>query len=205
MKKAAKIRLIILCSILGLILLFFASLGVMYIYAESVVIGHVDISSVPVLEGIETPAEDYPVNYPWFGNPLMMLGGSGGGRSYNLVFERGGDKNIGVYMAVNDPIDLWINYLSDRYERRFTLDYTMEQDSKSIAVHLTGTAYEEDGTAVPLDQSFLFDIENASPDNLPKWLNEDDLTDEYKEYLNFIFNYETVPMPAWLEELLEKY
>lgn len=205
MKKAAKIRLIILCSILGLILLFFASLGVLYIYADSVVFGHKDISSVPVLEGVKTPAEDYPVNYPWFGNPLMMLSGSDGGRIYNLVFERGGDKNIGVYTAVNDPIDMWIDYLSDRYERRFTLDYTMEQDSKSIAVHLTGTAYEEDGTAVPLDQSFLFDIENASPDNLPKWLNEDDLTDEYKEYLNFIFNYETVPMPAWMEELLEKY
>lgn len=198
MKKAAKIRLIILCSILGLILLFFAALGVMYLYADSVVFGHIDTSTVSVFSGIDTPAEDYPVNYPWFGNPLMLIGRTG--RGFAIIFDRGGEKNIYVYMAVNDPIDTWIDYLSHRYARRFTLDYTMEQNSKSISVHLTGTGYEDDGSTVPIDQSFLFDIENAAPDNLPTWLNEDDLTDEYKEYLNFLRNYETVPMPAWLEK-----
>lgn len=202
MKKAAKIRLIILCSILILILLFFASLGAMYIYSDSVVFGHRDVSDVPIVSGIDTPVDDYPVNFPWFGNPLMLIGRTGTG--FNIVFENGGSKNINVYMAVNDPIYMWINYLSHRYDRRFTLDYTMEQNNRSISVHLTGTAYEDDGTAVPLDQSFLFDIEKASPDNLPTWLNDDDLTDEYKEYLNYVFNYETVPKPAWLEEKLER-
>ena len=132
----------------------------------------------------------------------MMMSGSDSYIMYAPFLGSGGEKNIWVYMAVNDPIFSWIYYLGDRYDGRFTVDYTMEQDSKSISVRLTGTAYDDDGSAVPLDQGFLFNIENASPENLPTWLNEDDLTDECKEYLDFWRNYETVPVPAWLEEKL---
>ena len=198
MKKTAKIRLTILCSILGLILLLFALLGALYLYADSVVFGHIDSSNVIVSEGLDVPYNEYPVRYPWFGNPLTINEGAAGIVS---PFAGGGVKNLSVYNAINDPIFLWINfYLSDRYDRRFTLDYTMEQDSKTISVRLVGTAYESDGSAVPLDQSFIFDIENASPDNLPAWLNEDDMSDEYKEYIYFLFNYETAPMPDWAAE-----
>lgn len=199
MKKAAKVRLVILCSILGLILLFFASLGVLYLYSNLVVFGHIDETHASYFSGLEISEDDYPVRYPWFGNPLMIY--EGGGGIYGTIFNNGGLKNIPVYNAVNDPMDLWINwYLSERYDRRFTLDYTLEQDSKTISVHIFGTAYEEDGTAVPLDQSFIFDIENASPDNLPTWLNEDDMSGEYKEFVNYLFNHETVPMPDWIAE-----
>ena len=191
MKKAAKIRLIILCSILGLILLFFAFLAGLYFYSNLVIFDHIDNTSIS--------SEDYPVKYPWFGNPLMIY--EGGGGIYAVIFEDGGLKNLSVYNAVNDPLILWIDfYLRERYDGRFTLDYTLEQDSKTISVHLFGTAYKEDGAAVPLDRSFIFDIENASPDNLPTWLNEDDMSDEYKEFVNYMFNYETVPMPDWIAE-----
>ena len=200
MNKAAKIRLIVLCSILGLILLFFAFLGGLYIYSNAVVFSHVDnTASAPSDPDIYD--DRYPVRYPWFGNPLMIY--EGGGGIYGIVFNDGGEKNIPVYNAVNDPMVLWVDfYLNYKYDRRFTLDYTVEQNSRTISVHLAGTAYETNGAAVPLDQSFIFDIENASPDNLPKWLNEDDMTDEYKEFVNFMFNHETVPMPDWLEEKL---
>ena len=201
MKKAAKIRLIILSSVLGLILLLFAALGLLYLYSDSVVFGHRDTSFVTAHVDIDISAADYHVNYPWFGNPMMMSG-SDSYIMYAPFLGSGGEKNIWVYMAVNDPIFSWIYYLGDRYDGRFTVDYTMEQDSKSISVRLTGTAYDDDGSAVPLDQGFLFNIENASPENLPTWLNEDDLTDECKEYLDFWCNYETVPVPAWLEEKL---
>ena len=201
MNKAAKIRIIIEASILGLILLFFASLGLLYIYSDSVVFGHIDTSEVAsALSDIDTPAADYPVNYPWFGNPLMLLGHTG--RGFGIIFSDGGEKNIGVYMAVNDPIVTWIDYLSLRYDRRITLDYTMEQNTRSISVRLTGAAEDVDGSTVPIDQSFMFNIENAAPDNLPTWLNEDDMPDEYKEYMNYVLNYETVPRPAWVEEKL---
>lgn len=198
MKKAAKIRLIILCSILALILLFFAFLGGLYIYSNMVVFSHVDnTASLPSAPDIS--ADDYPVRYPWFGNPLMIH--KDGGGIYTIVFNDGGEKNIPVYNAVNDPMILWVDfYLNYRYDRRFTLDYTLEQTGKTISVRLTGTAYETDGAAVPLDQSFIFNIENASPENLPAWLNEDDMTDEYKEFVNYMFNHETAPMPAWFEE-----
>ena len=201
MKKAAKIRLIILSSLFGLLLLLFAVLGLLYLYADSVVFGHIDTSFVTAHIDIDISAADYPVNYPWFGNPMMMSS-IASYRTYSAFLGSGGTKNIWVYMAVNDPIISWIDYLSDRYDGRFTVDYTMEQDSKSISVHLAGTAYDDEDDAVPLDQSFLFNIENASHENLPTWLNEDDLTDECKEYLNFWRNYETVPVPDWLEEKL---
>ena len=200
MNKAAKIRLIILCSILALILLFFAFLGGLYIYSNTVVFSHID-NTAPLPSAPDISADDYPVRYPWFGNPLMIH--EDGGGIYTIVSNDGGLKNIPVYNAVNDPMVLWVDfYLNYRYDRRFTLDYTLEQNNSTITVHLTGTAYNADGSAVPLDQNFIFDIENASPDNLPKWLNEDNMTDEYKEFVNFMFNHETVPMPDWIEEKL---
>lgn len=186
MKKAAKIRLIILSVLLALFLIAAAAAGALYLYAEEVIFDHVDAHGF----------FDDNVNYPWFGNPMMIS--EGGGGSYGS-FLGGGDKNIWVYMAVNTPITDWVLYLRQRYDNPVTLNYTLEQDSKSISVYFTGTAYD-DGSAVPLDQSFLFDIENTGPDNLPKWLNEDAMTDEYMEYLNFVNNQETVPMPAWFAE-----
>ena len=202
MKNAAKIRLIILCSILGLILLLFAVLGLLYLYADSVIFDHRDTSEVPVRVEIDAPSNDeYPVNYPWFGNPLMIPSNESG-RIFALILGHGGAKNLDVYDAVNDPIVMWIDYLGERYDRRFTVDYTMEQDSRSISVYFTGSAEDSDGNVIPLDQSFLFDVENASPDNLPKWINEDEQNEECKEYWNFLLNYETVPMPDWLEEKL---
>lgn len=203
MKKAAKIRIIVLSTILGLILLLFATLGLFYLYADSVVFDHRDTSEVPIYEWIDAPSNDeYPVNYPWFGNPLMIPSNEGG-RIFALFFGHGGAKNLDVYMALNDPIVMWIDYLGERYDRRFTVDYTMEQDRKSISVHFVGTAEDSDGSIIPLNQSFLFDIENAGPANLPKWLNEDDQNEECKEYWYFLLNYKTAPMPAWLEEKLD--
>ena len=202
MKKAAKIRLIILSSVLGLILLLFAAFGLLYLYADLVVFAHRDTSSFALREEVDAPPEgEYLVNYPWFGNPLMIPSNDEG-RVFALTFGHGGAKNIWVYMAVNDPITMWIDFLAERYDGRFTVDYTMEQDSKSISIHFTGTACDDEGSAVPLDRSFLFDIENASPENLPALLNEDEMDDECREYWDFMFNYETVPMPAWLEEKL---
>lgn len=178
---------IVLSILLGLFLLIAATIGVTYLYAEAVIFDHVDSHNF----------FGSNVNYPWFGNPTMITEGNGG--IYGS-FLGGGDKNIRVYMAVNGPINDWIYYLRERYDDPVTLNYTLEQDSKSISVYFTGTAYDNDGSAVPLDQSFLFDIENAAPDNLPRWLNEDDMTDEYKEFIHYALNWETVPMPAWMEE-----
>ena len=187
MKKAVKIPLIIISVLLTLLLFAVAVVGAIYLYAEAVIFDHVDAHGF----------FDSKVNYPWFGNPTMISEGSGG---FYGSFLDGGDKNICVYMAVNTPINDWIIYLRQRYDDPVTLNYTLEQDSKSISVYFTGTAYDNDGSAVPLDQNFLFDIENAAPDNLPRWLNEDDMTDEYKEFIHYALNWETVPMPAWMEE-----
>ena len=179
---------IVLSILLALFLLIVAAAGALYLYAESVIFDHVDSHNF----------FSSKVNYPWFGNPVMISEGNGG--IYSGSIFGGGEKNIRVYNAVNDPIFDWIYYLRERYDGSVTLDYTLEQDSKSISVYFTGTAYDNDGSAVPLDQSFLFDIENAAPDNLPRWLNEDDMTDEYKEFIHYVLNWETVPMPAWMEE-----
>ena len=201
MKKAMKIPVVILLVLLTVILLVVITVGALYLYSNLVVFDHRDTSEVPVRVEIDAPSNDeYPVNYPWFGNPLMLYGGTG--RDFALVFSNGGEKNIDVYMAVNDPITMWVNYLGERYDRRFTLDYTMEQDSKNISVYFTGTAEDNDGSTIPLNQNFLFNIENASPDNLPTWLNEGEINNECMEYWDFLLNYETTPMPDWLEEKL---
>lgn len=78
----------------------------------------------------------------------------------------------------------------------------MVQDSKSINVLLEGNAVNDKGESVSLEKKFVFDIENASPDKLPIWVNENETVGEFKEYWDYIHTLGS-EMPEWLAERLE--
>ena len=198
-RKPPKPLVITLIVLLSIVALAAAAYGGIYLYSEQVIFEHRDCSTAYAPVKYEY-SEGYSINYPFFANPLALSGCDG--TSYALIFGSGGEKNIPVYNAVNDPIYTWVNYLSSRYKRHVNLDYTMEQDSKAILVSLSGNVTDDEGKIIPLEQKFVFNIENASPENLPQWINKDEASADYKEYLDYLQSYprdpENTKIPDWL-------
>lgn len=198
MKKTKKVFAVITSVILTLFLATAIALFVHYFYAETVIFAHRDCSTVisnvePAKENIEC----YQLKYPFFGNPIALKGSTG--RTYSLTFFSGGEKNVDIYEAVNSPIFFWVDYLYSRYRGCVNLDYTLEQDDKSIYVSMSGNI--NDGKKnVTVEQKFVFNIENAAPDNLPVWVNEEEISEEYREYLVFVNNPCDDTMPEWYAE-----
>ncbi|MCM1298699.1 MAG: hypothetical protein NC203_07145 [Firmicutes bacterium] len=200
-RKPSKPLIVVIIIILAIALLIAIAAGGLYLFSETVRFDHRDTSEAYAPVSYEQP-EGYSVNYPFFGNSLTLSGGTG--RSCAFVFGVGGEKNIWVYNAVNEPIDTWVDYLATRYKRHVNLNYDLEQDSKSITVTFKGNAADDEETVIPLEQKFVFDIENASSDTLPQWINKDEASADYKEYLNYLENPDVNPMPDWYQQMLQK-
>lgn len=118
-RKPPKPLIITLIVVLSIALLIAATAAGIYLYSETVRFDHRDCSSVIALM-VYDEVEGYSVNYPYFGNSLMLSGSDA--RSYAFIFGSGGKNNIRVYDAVNAPIDTWVDYLASRYKKRINLD-----------------------------------------------------------------------------------
>lgn len=202
-KKSKKPLIITLSVILGIIFIFAAYLGICCIIADSLIYHYVDINA-------ETKyGTTYEVGgiigkglkYPFFGNPLTISEKSG--KIITIFPFNAGEKNVPVYNAINDPIYIWIDYMKLRYKNNAAVDYTVETDNEQITVNFSGTL-TEDGKTVPIEQKFAFGIENASPENLPVWLNREEVSEGFNEYLIYFLEDRT-KAPEWFEnEWLKK-
>lgn len=182
---------VILISAL-LVLLGFAGL---YLYSETIIFNHRDSSEV---HSAVPPVEGFSVKYPFFANPMALSGSDG--RAYTLTLLNGGEKNIEVYEAVNAPVYIWVDYLYNRYRGRVNLDYSLERDEKTITVSMSGNVYEGE-KSIPVNQEFVFNIENAGSDKLPAWVNEDEINEEFREFWGYVTNPSVNPMPDWYKEM----
>lgn len=196
-KKAKKPLIIILYVVFGLTVMFAAFLGSYYLSADALVYHYINISDI-YINGVDynqrpEKREDYPRQYPFFGNPLTISEESGTSIHFPL---HGGEKNYSVYEAINSPIQTWIFYLQDRYKNDAFVRYTVEIDKEYIKVYFTGTV-TEDGKTVPIEQNFIFDIANASPENLPVWVNREEISEGFKGYLAYLDDHTKVP--DWLK------
>ena len=153
-KKIAKVSLIVLVS---LAVLIGAAAAVCYY-------------NITAIRFEQTDGIWFGVNIPFFCNPLLSdQPGIYVGRPFNW-----GLKELKVYDAVNGPIGRWAVNLSDTYGRdEIDIEYNVENDGKTIKVNFSGTAGD-----TPVEKEFVFDIQNASPDNLPKWTNRTEADDE---------------------------
>lgn len=167
----------------------------LYFYSEAVIFDHRDSSEV---HSAISPSEGFSVKYPFFANPMALSVSDG--RSYALALWNGGEKNIDVYEAVNAPIYIWVDCLYNRYLGRVNLDYSLERDEKTITVSMSGNVYVGENS-IPVEQKFVFDIENADSDQLPKWINEEETDEEYREFFGFVTNPMVNPMPDWYGEM----
>ena len=147
---------------------------VIYINADAIRFDYVDCN-VYVADGSVYPEENgYSIRYPFFGNSAML---GEFGASYGFPLGAG-EKNVEVYQTVNDPIYVWARVTVAKYENRVNIGYTVENDGRTLTVELSGTANDGENT-VPVEKVFVFDIENASPDNLPVWTNRTETDDEF--------------------------
>ncbi len=119
MKKSIKISLIILSVILALILIAATFIGIVYINADAVRFDYVDCNYVVGLE----LKDDSMINYPFFGNSLII--NEEEGRVYSPFLGTAGQKSFDVYSAVNTPLCAYVEYLVRReYSGGINLDYT---------------------------------------------------------------------------------
>lgn len=192
MKKSIKPALIILSVILALILITAVIVGIIYINADAVRFDHVDCDRVDILR----LKDESTINYPFFGNSLIINEKEKG--VYSPFLGSAGLKNLEVYGAVNMPIRAYVEYLVIRKcSGGINLGYTVEQDSSTLTVNLNGIGTDDSGKNISIDENMVFNIENASPEKLPVWVNENEANEEFKEYWNYLNNTSTVPIPDW--------
>ena len=165
MKKSAKIILIALVAIV-----LAGAIGFMILYIKC---NTIRFDYVRAQYGIGD--SDSVMYVPFFANKMLLLEYGAG---YSSPFELG-LKNIPVYDEVNSPIHEYAFWTARQYENGIQLtDYEVENDGKTLTVKLFGTGDNGAGTE-PIEKVFVFDIENASLDNLPTWTNRTEADNEY--------------------------
>lgn len=209
-----KIILIALLTVIGGIAVLFA---VVYFYGNAVIFDYTDniqCASRLVMPDYDPRADGYLMKYPHFANTLFLQGQSQDENGkiistagISLVVYGGPSgvdyKKVYIYEAVNEPIRSWVFVISAKYHDRVNVDYTVENNGKTLTVLFKGTA-EQDGEKIPIEQKFVFDIENADVDNLPKWVNEDEMSDDARQWIKEWHNMylsDDHAVPSWGEWL----
>ena len=167
-KKFAKILLIVLAA---LVVVVAAGFMLFYFHASEIRFDYCDANVQVVTENHEYDEwlwdNGYRMIYPFFGNSTSINEGSV--KSY--VFGIG-KENEPVYDAVNAPVAEYATQLVDEYENRVKTSYKVTNADGKLTIVLSVIAYPEsiDEEAVEINKEFVFDISNASLDNLPTLL-----------------------------------
>ena len=107
-----------------------------------------------------------------------------------------GLKNIPIYDAINGYMSNWSLYITEKYQK-VDIDYTVDRDGDIITINLSGNGSNDGEQAATIKEKFVFDVSDASPENLPKLTNEDEITKEFVELDAYCRNPREVPRPEW--------
>ncbi|MCM1333481.1 MAG: hypothetical protein NC084_03355 [Bacteroides sp.] len=113
----------------------------------------------PVEEAERLKAEGYVISYPHFHN---MTG-------FNF------DNDRHVYAVFNRQCNGYAGQIALEYKNYARLDYTVDvKPNETLTIAFTGTGYfYDDREPVSLDKTFVFDIKDMSPENLPTLIKEE--------------------------------
>lgn len=163
MNKTAKILIIALAAV---VLAGAVTFAILYVNYNAISFDHVSRQS--------HLGNSY-LNIPVFGNKLMLSEGGNFSSPFDL-----GMKNLDVYDAVNSPIYAYAVFMAGKYKDGVQLtDYEVNNDGgKTLTVTLKGTA-DNGGQTVKIEKVFIFNIENASLENLPTWTNRTEEDNEF--------------------------
>ena len=190
MKKAIKIPLIILSVLLSLVLLFVIGYGIFYMQVDAIRFDYTNTMMGGDGTGNQT------VVTPFFGNSLMLNEGG----FYKVYRLEPGIKNLPIYDAINGYMSNWSLYITTKYQK-VDIDYTVDRDGDIITINLNGSGSNDGEQAATIEEKFVFDVSDASPENLPKLTNEDEINKEFVELDAYFRNPREVPRPEGLSDI----
>lgn len=85
---------------------------------------------------------------------------------------------VDCYTEVQLAMSDYAFYIARHYNNRARLDSEVEYTKTRLTVKFTGFGVLEDGTREELARTYIFDIENAGRNKLPKLLNKADIFPE---------------------------
>ncbi len=99
---------------------------------------------------------------------------------YCMYLSEGKRAKYGVYSSAlfidcYDEVDCacfdYAEKVAYKYHNNADLDFTVECTKTTLTVEFSGTGYPEDGDPEPLLRTYIFDIEGAGADKIPRLLN----------------------------------
>lgn len=75
------------------------------------------------------------------------------------------------YEEVDGACFQYAAMVSKHYHANANLTFTVERDGNLLTIKFTGTGYPENGEPENLDRTYIFDIEGAGRDKLPRLVN----------------------------------
>ncbi len=133
-----------------------------------------DYTSASVYTYTDAPEYDdwlynngYKMEYPFFGNSSSL---EPYGMVYSYPFGFMGEHNEPIYNAVNAHIYKYACDMTDTYQNMLRVGYKVDisDDESTLTITFSGEVYPDgiDKEPLPLEKTFVFDIENASLENL---------------------------------------
>lgn len=75
------------------------------------------------------------------------------------------------YREVQSPCYEYAASVAQKYENNADLTFTVENTGKLLTIKFTGTGYPENGEPEPLERTYIFDIDGANVNKLPRLVN----------------------------------
>lgn len=138
-----------------------------FLYADAVRFDYVDFSVSVSKDGNEELADNgNSLILPFFGNSTS-LNDYGTAKHYPLGVI--GQKNEPIYDAINSVLYNYALDMAVTYDNCIKADYDVKNDGKALTITVKGNAYPDgaDNKTEVIDKVFIFDIRDASIDNLP--------------------------------------
>lgn len=170
MKIVIKNAITVVSCLLAAVLLFAGVMFGQYIYSQNVPdwtryqIGAVsawrdnDPNAKEDLEKLR--AEGYVINVP----------------SWDGSMDPG--KLIDSYLEPTEACREYGWFIARKYRNKAKLDAEVEVTSETVTIKFTGTGYNDDGTEDDLARTYIFDVDGAGKNKLPRLINKAEIFPE---------------------------
>ncbi len=95
---------------------------------------------------------------------------------WNGCMERG--KLLDCYSELTNASRDYALFIAKRYRNKAKLTAEVSITSETLTIEFTGTGYNADGSEDDLSRTYIFDIDGAGKDKLPRLINKADIFPE---------------------------
>lgn len=87
-------------------------------------------------------------------------------------------KLIDCYAELTNAGRGYAHFIARKYRNNADLDAEVEVTSETVTIKFTGTGYNPDGTEDDLARTYIFDVDGAGKNKLPRLINKADIFPE---------------------------